>query len=92
MPQDLRPGVGVVTQLRRPASRIVSMYEFAVGVAAEGLGEHGEPGPAPEPTDHPNYVSTLHVWPWSILVPWFQADMRARVRGRGTIHRGVRGR
>jgi hypothetical protein len=40
-------------------------------------------------------VSTLHVWPWSHLVPWLEADIRTRERrrleGRTTLSSMLKG-
>ncbi|KAL6776036.1 CGL13 [Auxenochlorella protothecoides x Auxenochlorella symbiontica] len=77
---SLQPGVAVVTQLRDPTSRVISAYEFAVSVAAESLGAGGE-GPSLQAPEHLNYVNTMEVWPWSILIPWFRRNMQARLEG-----------
>lgn len=75
--------MAVVTQLRDPTSRVISAYEFAVSVAAESLGAGGE-GPSLQAPEHLNYVNTMEVWPWSILIPWFRRDMQARVSVRAS--------
>lgn len=61
----------------RPVDRLVSAYEFSVDVAARGLRATGAPGRLSR--RKADWVGTLSVWPWSVLVPWFKQDMRQRV-------------
>ena len=61
-------------QLRDPFDRVLSTYEFAAEVAARVLNR--PVGYKPDP----NKVNTRNVWPWSILVPFVEQDMLARVR------------
>lgn len=71
------PGAAVITQLRQPLSRVISSYEFAIDVAARQV--HIDDDKLNNKTANSAFVSTLNVWPWSYLVPWFRRDMRARV-------------
>jgi hypothetical protein len=64
----------------RPVERLISSYEFAVDVAAKGVLHQARP--RKNPKRRADFVGTLEVWPWSILVPWFKQDMAQRVRGR----------
>ena len=68
--------------------RLLSSYEFAVDIAAKGV-THLE-RPRKNPKRRADFVGTLEVWPWSILVPWFKRDMAARVSSReGVARRGA---
>jgi hypothetical protein len=82
------PGGGAVliTQLRDPVDRLLSAYEFAVEVAARGVGQRDrklarlaevEAGRA-----RPR-VETTQVWPWDVLVPMLARDMDARLAAVG---------
>ena len=73
----------------RPVDRVISSYEFAVDIAAKGVMHLGPPRRPSTATRKPDFVGTLDVWPWSILIPWFKFDMAARVRrGEGTGRQG----
>ena len=73
--QYLPPNAAVTTQLRHPVDRVLSMYEFAVEVAARSH--------VPEaPDEHSSKVDTQNVWPWTLLVPFMQQDLARRVRTR----------
>mmetsp|Transcript_21789 Transcript_21789/g.54868 ORF Transcript_21789/g.54868 Transcript_21789/m.54868 type:complete len:736 (+) Transcript_21789:344-2551(+) len=65
----------VITQVRDPVDRVLSAYEFSIEVASREL---RRPPNAPKPAA--DKVNTRNVWPWSLLVPWMEADMRARLR------------
>lgn len=71
--QYLPPEATMVTQLRDPVSRILSAYEFSVEVAARVLTRSKDYKP------DPSRVNTRNVWPWSILIPLIEDDMRKRV-------------
>ncbi len=58
--------------------RVVSAYEFAVDIAAKGVLSLAMPKKNPQRKS--DFVGTLEVWPWSVLIPWFKRDMRQRVR------------
>lgn len=73
------PEGAVITQLRKPVDRVISAYEFAIDVAARSVRTDMSVRPKPP---KPNAVSTLNVWPWSHLVPWFRRDIEERVRSR----------
>jgi hypothetical protein len=75
--QLLPPNAATITQLRRPVDRIVGAYEFAVDVAARGVLHQGPPGKLGRRKS--DWVGTLEVWPWSVLIPWFKRDMKARM-------------
>lgn len=91
-PQPAAPGAPATTTHRhyrptyphtppppcRPVDRIVSAYEFAVDVAARGINSVGPAGKLGRRKS--DWVGTLEVWPWSVLIPWFKQDMRERVR------------
>jgi hypothetical protein len=81
--QLLPPGVAVATQLRDPIERFLSAYEFGVEVAARQLKRPPRNSTAQpqQQGGHGAAAKTLtdQVWPWSHLVPFFVADMRARV-------------
>lgn len=69
------PGrVTLLTQLRDPVDRLLSAYEFAVEVAARGLGQRDKVRRPKAPAR----TETTAVWPWSELVPLVAADMDAR--------------
>ncbi|KAL4457850.1 hypothetical protein ABPG75_012715 [Micractinium tetrahymenae] len=71
------PGASTITQLRRPVDRLLSAYEFAVDVAAKGV--MNLETPRKNPKRKTDFVGTLEVWPWSVLIPWFKQDMRQRL-------------
>ncbi|KAL4420062.1 hypothetical protein ABPG77_004327 [Micractinium sp. CCAP 211/92] len=71
------PGAATITQLRRPMDRVVSAYEFAVDIAAKGVLSLAMPKKNPQRKS--DFVGTLEVWPWSVLIPWFKRDMRQRM-------------
>ncbi|KAI7840366.1 hypothetical protein COHA_005910 [Chlorella ohadii] len=75
--QLLPPDAATITQLRRPVDRVVGAYEFAVDVAARGVLHQGPPGKLGRRKS--DWVGTLEVWPWSVLIPWFKRDMKARM-------------
>lgn len=77
--QYMPPDTAVITQLREPVDRILSSYEFAVEVAVRAL--HADPNRPQKPPIKPkiNQVSTMDVWPWSLLVPMLEADLKIRV-------------
>lgn len=58
--------------------RLLSAYEFAVDIAAKGV--LSLEVPKKNPKRKSDFVGTLEVWPWSVLIPWFKRDMRERVR------------
>lgn len=71
------PGAATITQLRRPVDRVLSAYEFAVDIAAKGV--MSLETPPKNPKRKSDFVGTLEVWPWSVLIPWFKRDMRGRL-------------
>ncbi|KAK9823003.1 hypothetical protein WJX81_005071 [Elliptochloris bilobata] len=70
--ESLPADTAVITQLRSPVERVLSAYEFALEVAVRGVRLPGRKPP------NPRKVSTREVWPWSLLVPWLEDDLRAR--------------
>ena len=70
--QYLPSDAAIATQLRNPVDRVLSMYEFAVEVAARSLVIEA-------PDKDPNKVNTQNVWPWSLLVPFIREDFTKRV-------------
>ncbi|KAI8476623.1 MAG: hypothetical protein J3K34DRAFT_463899 [Monoraphidium minutum] len=90
--QALARPAAVVTQLRDPLARFLSAYEFAATGAmrlvhrppprrgAAGKPPPGGRGPAGRPPPGERGAFTEEVWPWSHLVPFFAADVRARGR------------
>mmetsp|Transcript_3569 Transcript_3569/g.8517 ORF Transcript_3569/g.8517 Transcript_3569/m.8517 type:complete len:551 (+) Transcript_3569:111-1763(+) len=72
----LPPTATVITQIRDPVDRVLSAYEFAVEVASRHL-QVPLGVRTPRPPGKPR-VDTRNVWPWSLLVPWMEADMRMR--------------
>lgn len=70
--QYLPEDAAIATQLRDPVDRVLSMYEFAVEVAARHLHPNST-----EP--EPGKMDTRTVWPWSILTPFMQQDLKGRV-------------
>jgi hypothetical protein len=66
----------VVTQLRDPVDRFLSAYEFAAEVAARAVLKADPFARAPT-----NKTVTEDVWPWSMLVPWFVREAKARIDG-----------
>jgi hypothetical protein len=59
--------------------RVLSVYEFAVEVAARKIHQDDETFLKESNTP---FVTTLEVFPWSELVPWFRNDMQTRVSER----------
>lgn len=71
--QYLPKDAAIATQLRDPVDRVLSMYEFAIEVAAKHLN--------PNATQHdPGKMDTRKVWPWSILAPFMQGELERSVR------------
>jgi hypothetical protein len=73
----------VVTNLRNPLDRVLSMYEFSVEVAARFLRlktSNATRRIVPRAKSPSQLVSTLSIWPWKYLVPFMQSDIFARVR------------
>ncbi|KAG2489337.1 hypothetical protein HYH03_012167 [Edaphochlamys debaryana] len=69
----LPPDAAVLTQLRDPLDRFLSAYEFAIEVASRSL---------KRPKNYKKKVgriATEDVWPWSYLIPFFQADLQSKV-------------
>ena len=75
--ERLPADTAVVSQLRDPVDRFLSAYEFAIEVAARQL--RTPPAAARNKTATVGKVLTQDVWPWSHLVPFFAADMRAKL-------------
>lgn len=65
----------ILTQVRDPVERALSAYEFSIEVASREL---RRPANAPRPSA--DKINTRNVWPWSLLVPWMEADMQARIK------------
>ena len=77
--QDMRP-------CRDPVARVISAYEFSIEVAVRGAYRKERPRLDPLMTN------TKNVWPWSILVPWMEDDLRERAAqlvSFSTAHAGV---
>ncbi|KAL3153929.1 hypothetical protein ABBQ32_013491 [Trebouxia sp. C0010 RCD-2024] len=73
--QHLPTDAAIATQLRDPVDRVLSMYEFAVEVAARQL--------HPNTTQpDPNKMDTRKVWPWSILIPFMEQEVKGRAATR----------
>ena len=70
--QYLPKDAAIATQLRDPVDRVLSIYEFAVEVAARQLHPN-----ATQPD--PDKMDTRRVWPWTILTPFMEQDLKARV-------------
>ena len=68
----------VVTQLRDPVTRVISLYEFGIEVAARKI-HLDDDTVLQEALSKPEIVNTNNVWPWSVLVRWFRNDIRARM-------------
>ena len=73
------PAARIFSQVRNPVDRVLSAYEFAHEVASRSLDK--------KPEDVANRVErskaggkqdTRLVWPWSILVPFVEQELRAR--------------
>jgi hypothetical protein len=71
----------LTVQVRDPVERALSAYEFSIEVASREL---RRPANAPRPSA--DKINTRNVWPWSLLVPWMEADMQARVRNAICLH------
>lgn len=70
--QYLPTDAAIATQLRDPVDRVLSMYEFAIEVAARHL--------HPNATQKdPGKMDTRKVWPWSILGTFMQKQLEDRV-------------
>ena len=70
--QYLPKEAAIATQLRDPVDRVLSMYEFAIEVAARYLNPDA-------PQRDPGKMDTRKVWPWSILTPFMQQELQNRV-------------
>lgn len=93
MVQKLPDGkASVITNLREPVARVLSSYEFSVEVAARFLRHYKTRQTSTESalkdtfpfthktrTTRTGLMSTLDIWPWKYLVPFFQKDVFARV-------------
>jgi hypothetical protein len=82
------PGAGavLVTQLRDPVDRLLSAYEFAVEVAARGVGQRDRKAARLAEVEAGRAkprVETTQVWPWDVLVPLLADDMDARIAAAG---------
>ena len=53
-------------------ARVISAYEFSIEVAVRGAYRKERP------RIDPLMTNTKNVWPWSILVPWMEEDLRER--------------
>lgn len=72
----------LVTTLRDPVDRLLSAYEFALGVAARGVGrreEEAERAAVGVQANGRKATPTTKVWPWDGLGPMLAADMDARL-------------
>ncbi|OAE18097.1 hypothetical protein AXG93_2899s1260 [Marchantia polymorpha subsp. ruderalis] len=92
MVQKLPDGkASVITNLREPVARVLSSYEFSVEVAARFLRHYKTRQTSTESalkdtfpfthktrTTRTGLMSTLDIWPWKYLVPFFQKDVFAR--------------
>ena len=77
--QYLPKDAAIATQLRDPVDRVLSMYEFAIEVAARYLN--------PNATQRdPGKMDTRKVWPWSILVPFMQQELERNVSLQTVLH------
>jgi hypothetical protein len=74
--ERLPPNTAVVSQLRDPVDRFLSAYEFAIEVAARQLRAPPRNASAAAASGK---VMTQDVWPWSHLVPFFAADIKAKL-------------
>jgi hypothetical protein len=80
---EMPAGAAAIMQLRRPVDRVVSAYQYAIGVAETKLPSPGEDAPADTSALHDRSGESAladAVWPWSHLVPWFATDMRGRLK------------
>jgi hypothetical protein len=77
--ENLPDEASVISQMRDPVDRFLSAYEFAVEVAARAATRGAVPRPEKLQAAREGRVLTDNVWPWSHLVPFFEADMRLRV-------------
>jgi hypothetical protein len=73
--EQLGSNAAVVTQVRDPVDRFLSAYEFAIEVAARTA---RRPANFTAPVAASKTLTT-EVWPWSILIPFFKDDIRARM-------------
>ena len=77
--QYLPKDAAIATQLRDPVDRVLSMYEFAIEVAARYLN--------PNATHRdPDKMDTRKVWPWSILAPFMQQQLERSVSFQTVLH------
>lgn len=76
LPQD----TAVVNQMRDPVERFLSAYEFAIEVAARPAVRPPASKQGKLNAKNKGKVLTENVWPWSHLLPFFESDIRSRVR------------
>jgi hypothetical protein len=76
--ENLPDEASVISQMRDPVDRFLSAYEFAVEVASRAA-VRVAPRHDKLRAAQMGKVLTDNVWPWSHLVPFFEADMRLRV-------------
>lgn len=67
---------GIVTQLRDPLDRVLSVYEFAVDNA---IGDVDLKNNSPPEAINISMSDTDAIWPWSVLGPLLQEDHIQRV-------------
>ncbi len=77
--ENLPDRASVISQMRDPVDRFLSAYEFAIEVASRQVTRQSPRADMRAKAMQDGKVLTDNVWPWSHLVPWFEADMRLRV-------------
>lgn len=77
--QYLPKDAAIATQLRDPVDRLLSMYEFAIEVAAKYLNPNAI-------QRDPGKMDTRKVWPWSILAPFMQQELEESVSLQAVLH------
>lgn len=77
LPDDIKDNVAVVTQLRDPAKRVISAYEFGIEVAGRKI--NTPDGVIENLKENTTTVNTYNVWPWKYIVPFARDFIRDRL-------------